>query len=288
MFRSRYIDPTTDFGFKRLFGQEDSKQILKAFLEAVLELPRPIADLSYIPAEQLPTAALFGGGIYDVYCVDTEGQRFIVEMQRGRQVHFKERSLYYATFPITQQVQRGETEYPFWLLPIYIIGVLNFRLDDDPRHLRRIQLCDSETGTLFYHKLTFVYIELPKFQAELTRSLSPADQWVYMLRHMPALMDIPTELDQEPFTQAFERAEEAALSPDERIRYERSRKDTLDERGRIMSARQEGLQEGLQEGRQEGAREKALEIARALLRQGVEQAAIIQATGLSPEDLEQL
>lgn len=102
MLTSRYIDPTTDFGFKRLFGREDSKEILAAFLEAVLELPHPIADLSYIPPDQLPASPEERTGIYDVHCIDSEGRRFIVEMQRGQQVFFRERSLYYATFPITQ------------------------------------------------------------------------------------------------------------------------------------------------------------------------------------------
>src|SRR3954468_14940507 len=109
---ARYIDPKTDFGFKRLFGQEDSKGILKQFLFDVLELPHPIQDLTYIPPEQLPASPEDRTGIYDVYCVDTVGQRFIVEMQRGWQVYIKDRVLYYATFPIIQQAQKG-TEWRF-------------------------------------------------------------------------------------------------------------------------------------------------------------------------------
>ncbi len=276
MMTSRYIDPTTDFGFKRLFGEEDSKEILKAFLDAILELPHPIADLNYIPTEQRPASADERAGIYDVYGVDTEGQRFIVEMQRGRQIHVKERSLYYATFPITQQVQRGEVLYLYRLLPIYVITVLNFGLDSDPRHRRRIQLCDVATGQPFYTGLTFVYIELPKFQTTLDPSLSLADKWMYMLRNLPALMDIPSELDQMPFTEVFRRAEEAALSPAERERYERSRKETLDEQGRIITAHQEGRAEGI------------LSIARQMLADGEDRAKIARYTGLTLVELERI
>jgi predicted transposase/invertase (TIGR01784 family) len=285
----RYIDPTTDFGFKRLFGQEDSKEILKAFLEATLDLPRPIAELTYMPAEQLPTAQEERTGIYDVYCVDSEGQRFIVEMQRARQLHFKERSLYYVTFPIVQQVQRGKTAFPFLLLPVYCVAVLNFPMDDDSRHLRRIQLRDSETGTLFYDKLTFVYIELPKFHGALEHGLSPADQWVYLLRHMPALMDIPTELDHEPFTSAFDIARYAALSSAEQMVYERSLQRTLDERAVAIAAREEGReegrQEGLEQGRQEGMKQAKFEMARTMLAQGIDRATVAQVTGLSADEL---
>lgn len=152
-------------------------------------------------------------------------------------MYVREQSLYAATFPI---IERGEAPYPDRQWPIYAIAVLNVRLDTDPRHRRRIQLCDTATGQPFYTGLTFVYIELPKFQTALDPALSLADKWVYMLRYLPGLMDIPTELDQTPFMEAFARAEVAALSPAERERYERSRKDSLDEQGRMLTAHQEG------------------------------------------------
>ncbi|NJL34864.1 MAG: PD-(D/E)XK nuclease family transposase [Chloroflexaceae bacterium] len=277
---SRYIHPTTDFGFKRLFGQEDSKEILRGFLNAILTLPRPIVELSYIPSEQLPGSADERSGIYDVYCMDSEGQRCIVEMQRARQAFLKERSLYYVTFPIVQQMRRGTNEYPFRLLPIYSIAVLNFRLDDDPRHMRHVNLRDAATGALFYDKLTFVYIELPKFTATLDDDLSLADKWVYMLRNMPALVDIPAELADEPFPEAFQLAEEAALSPDERIVYEGSLKRTMDE--------QSIYQTGRREGREEARLETQLEIAQAMLARGIDRATVAQVTGLCEEVLSQL
>ena len=273
MMTSRYIDPTTDFGFKRLFGEEDSKEILKAFLDAILELSHPIADLSYIPTEQRPASADERGGIYDIYAFDTAGRRFVVSMQHRQSIYVREQSLYAATFPI---IERGESPYPDRQWPIYVIAVLNFRLDNDPRHRRRIQLCDTATGQPFYTGLTFVYIELPKFQTALDPALSIADKWVYMLRYLSGLMDIPTELDQTPFTEVFARAEEAALSPAERERYERSRKDTLDEQGRIMTAHQEG------------AIKQAMAIARQMLAEGEERAKIARYTGLSLEDVAQL
>jgi predicted transposase/invertase (TIGR01784 family) len=272
MVTSRYIDPTTDFGFKRLFGQEDSKDILKSFLQAVLNLPRPIAELTYMPGEQLPDSASERSGIYDIYCIDSVGQRFVVEMQRLRQSFFKDRSLYYATFPITQQIRRGETDFPFRLLPIYVIAILNFAMDSDPRYLRRVELRDSETHQLFYDKLFLVYIELPKFRRSLDEHLSPGDEWIYLLRNLPELESIPAALDKEPFTRAFQISEEAALSPAERQRYEASLQRTLDERGVYLT----------------GRRDARLEIARALRARGLDSAEISQITGLSAEELDTL
>jgi hypothetical protein len=104
---TRFIGPKTDFGFKRLFGQEDSKDILKQFLTDVLELAYPIDDLEYIPSEQLPTLPGERTGVYDIYCVDTVGQRFIVEMQRGWQLYIKDRMRFYVAFPILHQGRKG-------------------------------------------------------------------------------------------------------------------------------------------------------------------------------------
>jgi predicted transposase/invertase (TIGR01784 family) len=306
---TRYIDPKTDFGFKRLFGQEDSKGILKQFLFDVLELPHPIQDLTYIPPEQLPASPEDRTGIYDVYCIDTAGRRFIVEMQRGWQVYIKDRVLYYVTFPIIQQAQKG-AEWRFELEPIYCIAILDFVLDDndkkndeasDAQYLRRIQLADVKTQKIFYDKLTFVYIELPKFKQTVTQLQTDTDRWIYLLRHMPELQDIPAELAAESFTQAFAIAREAALSPQERLQYEislkiaRDRFATLD--GAHFKGLQEGREKGLQEGRKEGRKEgrdeglkeglqqARLEVARTMLTSGLDITLIVQVTGLPAETI---
>lgn len=272
MISTRYIDPTTDFGFKRLFGREDSQEILKAFLLAVLKLPHPIAELTYLPTEQLPNIPDDRLGIYDVYCIDTSGRRFIVEMQRNRQSYFKERSLYYATFPIAQQVQKGDKDPPFALLPIYVIAVLNFAIDNDTQYIRRIQLTNVETGKVFYDKLTFVFIELSKFTGALDQLQDDIDRWIYLLRHMPSLQDIPAELAHAPFPQAFKIAEQAALSPEEHLRYEASLKRTLDERSIYFTGRQD----------------EKVQIARGLLARNLDPQTISAVTGLSAEDLQRL
>lgn len=290
MSYTRYIDPTTDFGFKRLFGQEESKDILKGFLFDVLHLPAPIADLNYISNEQLPVSEEERWGIYDVYCIDTEGRRFIVEMQRNRQIGFKECLVYYVTFPITQQAEKGKRFVQ--LLPIYCVSVLNFRLDEEPEYLRRIQLANIANGKVFYDKLTFVIIELPKFDQPLTPEMSREDRWIYLLQHMPALSDVPVELTDEPFIQAFDIARAAALTPDERVVYEQNLKRMRDEHGVLTTAHIEGLEEGLEQGikqgREEGRREERLQIARAMRASGIDLATIAQTTGLSEQEITEL
>lgn len=281
---SRYIDPTTDFGFKRLFGQEDSKEILKRFLFDVLDLSHPIRELSYLPIEQLPLTPEERRSIYDVYCLDEAGQRFIVEMQRGWQANFKERSLYYSTFPITHQAEKG-SQWGYELLPIYCLAILNFQMEDDARYVRRVQLADVETGETFYDKLTFVFIELPKFERTLAELTTAADKWIYLLKRMPELQDIPAELAEAPFTEAFATAEQSALSPQERWVYEASLKQARDYTATLKGAEWKGHEKGLKEGREEGREETQKEIARSMLAQGLDTALIAELTNLSEAEV---
>lgn len=275
---SRYIDPKTDFGFKRLFAQEDSKDILKQFLFDVLNLTHPIEELTYIPNEQLPQGADERIGVYDVYCKDVIGQRFIVEMQRANQTFIRDRVLYYSTFPIIHQAKKG-TSWQFELMPIYCIAIVNFSIDTDSAYLRRVQLMDTSTKTVFYDKLSYVYIELPKFDKAIHEVNSEADKWIYLLKNMPELQDIPAELANEPFTHAFEMAEQSALSPRERLLYEASLKSARDTYAEIMTARQEGREEGREEGIEEGRRT----IARSMFTRGLDIKLIAELTEL-PED----
>jgi predicted transposase/invertase (TIGR01784 family) len=270
---TRYIDPKTDFGFKRLFGQEDSKDILKQFLFDVLALPYPIQDLSYIPNEQLPTVPGERVGVYDVYCVDALGRRFIVEMQRGWQLHIKDRVLYYCVFPILHQGRKGG-QWGFELVPIYCIAIINFALENDETdlsYLRRVQLMDTDSKEVFYDKLTFVYVELPKFHLTPEQLTSEADKWIYLLKYMPELQDIPAELTTEQFAHAFEIARETALSEEERWQYEMSLKKERDTYATVESARIKGLEEGRAEGIQQGIEQGIQQGIEQGIQQGIEQ-----------------
>lgn len=280
---SRYIDPKTDFGFKRLFAQEDSKDILKQFLCDVLKLTHPIEELTYIPNEQLPQGADERIGVYDVYCKDVVGQRFIVEMQRANQTFIRDRVLYYSTFPIIHQAKKG-TSWQFELLPIYCIAIVNFTIDTGTAYLRRVQLMDTDAKTVFYDKLTYVYIELPRFGKAIHEVSSEADKWIYLLKNMPELQDIPAELANEPFTHAFEMAEQSALSPPERLLYEASLKSARDAYAEIITARQEGREEG----REEGIEESRRAIARSMFVRGLNIKLIAELTELTEDELRNL
>ena len=151
---------------------------------------------------------------------------------------------------------------------------------------------DTTAKTVFYDKLTYTYIELPKFDKEAGELTEAIDKWIYLLKYMPELQDIPAELANDPFPHAFEIAQEAALSPRERIQYEASLKSARDAYAEIMSARQKGLEEGREagreEGREEGREDGKQEIARNMLQAGFAVDIIANITQLTVEQIANL
>ena len=130
LLKDRYINPFTDFGFKKLFGSEVNKDLLIAFLNTLLPAEVGIvADLSFLPNEQVGRSEYDRRAIFDLFCENEKGEKFIVEMQRAKQNYFKDRSIFYATFPIQQQAQSGA--WNFCLKAVYMVGILDFVFDED-------------------------------------------------------------------------------------------------------------------------------------------------------------
>ena len=126
--KARFINPFTDFGFKKIFGEEASKPLLIDFLNSLLPEKNQIVNLTFKNNEQLGSSELDRKAIYDIYCENDKGEKFIVELQKAKQNYFKERTIYYSTFPIREQAEKGEWNYN--LTAIYCIGILDFTFDD--------------------------------------------------------------------------------------------------------------------------------------------------------------
>jgi predicted transposase/invertase (TIGR01784 family) len=126
--KAKYLNPFTDFGFKKIFGEEASKPLLIDFLNALLPKTDKIVDLAFKNNEQLVQTDLDRKAIYDIYCENEKGEKLIVELQKAKQNYFKERTVYYSTFPIKEQAEKGEWNYN--LKAVYCIGILDFTFDD--------------------------------------------------------------------------------------------------------------------------------------------------------------
>jgi predicted transposase/invertase (TIGR01784 family) len=253
---SKYINPFTDFGFKRIFGEEFNKDLLIDFLNELLrEEEGTITNITYMTPEQLGITASERRAVFDIYCENERGEKFIVEMQKAKQKYFKDRSVYYSSFPIQQQAIRGD-EWNFELKAIYTIGILDFVFEEDQSEadklLYKVKLTDVETQRVFYDKLTYIYLEMPKFRKTESELETRFDQWLYVLKNLPHLEQYPARLRDRVFKKLFEVAEIAAFTPIERVAYEESVKIYRDLKNVMDTAVEESFSKGRLEGLAEG------------------------------------
>lgn len=276
--KEKFVNPFTDFGFKKLFGSEPNKDLLIDFLNEVLPAKHRIKDLSYNNPEVLGATKENRNAIFDLYCTTENGDRIIVEMQQAKQNYFKERSIFYSSFPIQEQGLKGG--WYFSLAAVYLVGILDFTFSEDAsektvRH--EIKLKDQECR-VFYDKLTYIYLEMPNFQKTESELETNFDKWMYVLKQLPDLERRPKVLQERVFKKLFEAAAIANFTPDERAGYEYSLKHYRDLYAVITTAYDEGKGEGIAEGR--------AEIIKTLLANGMSVSAVAAATGWSESAIE--
>ena len=239
-FVEKFIDPFTDYGFKRLFGEEPNKELLLDFLNELLKSEQGnITSLTYLKSDKLGHSEDDRKAVFDLYCENEDGEKFIVELQKTKQKFFKDRTVYYSTFPIREQAQRG-SDWSFELKAVYTIAILDFVFDsdmDEPGKFRYdVKLTDTESCKVFYDKLTFIYLEMPKFSKPITALESRFDKWMYVIRNLNKLDRIPNELRESIFEQLFEVAEIARFSQEEASAYEESLKSYRDLKNSLDTA----------------------------------------------------
>ena len=291
-FKDKYVNPYTNFGFKKLFGTEINKDLLISFINSLLHGREVVKDLTYLNTEHLGTSETDRKAVFDVYCENEKGEKILVEMQRGIQQYFKDRSLYYATFPIREQGQKGEWDYQ--LKAVYIIGILNFTFDKDNDNYfhHEVQLLDNKTKEVFYDKLTFIYLEMPKFNKTEDELTSMFEKWLFVLRNLSRLMERPKALQERIFTKLFEAAEIAKFTKLEYDSYEESLKAYRDWKNTIDTEKkiswEEGHEKGREEGFEEGQEKKTIEMARNLKVKGIPINIIVECSGLTEEEINAL
>ena len=288
IFRDRYINPYTDFGFKMLFGTEMNKELLISFINSLLSGKEVIRDLTYLNTEHLGTSEADRRAVFDVYCENERGEKILIEMQRGEQQFFKDRSLYYATFPIREQGEKGEWDYR--LKAVYVIGILNFKFDSEVDNYfhHEVQLMDVCTKQVFYDKLTFIYLEMPKFNKSEDELGTLFDKWLFVLRNLSRLMARPAALQDRIFTRLFEAAEIAKFTKEQYEAYEENLKMYRDWQNTIVTAEQKGMAKGKAEGIAKGRMEQNIANARSMKLAGLDYEIISQVTGLSKDEIDKL
>ena len=282
--KEKYINPFTDFGFKKLFGTELNKDLLIDFLnEVILPQNKKIADLKYRSNEYMGQTELDRKAIFDLYCISSVGERFIVEMQKAKQNYFKDRSVFYSTFPIQEQAQTGDWNYK--LAAIYTVGILDFAFSDEEttdkkndkiKEVRHEVKLKNQKCEVFYDKLTFIYLEMPHFTKTEEELETTYDKWLYVLKHLPSLTERPMKLQEKIFQRLFEAAEIAKFTPEEKEQYEESLKSYRDLKNVIDTSYGEGKVEGKSE------------IVVNMIKKGLPFDLICEMTGFSIEQIKKL
>jgi len=276
---TKYINLFTDFGFKKIFGSEANKDLLINFLNTLLKDKEKIKDLTFLKNEHLGFTELDRKAIFDLHCENEKGEKFIVELQNVKQQFFKDRSLFYVSFPIQEQAKRG-INWNYELKAVYCIGILNFRFDDENKNdlvvaenlkkdskrkiklpkrvVNTVKLMDIDTKEVFYDKLTFVYVQIPNFKKKITELETNEDKWFFLFKNLERLKSIPEQVQEEIFKRIFEIAEIAMYKEAERMIYLDSLKHYWDLKNSYDFATISGYNEGLEKGLEQGL-EKGLE-----------------------------
>ena len=296
---TKFINPFTDVGFKRIFGQEINKDLLIDFLNSLLEGERHISDIHFLDKEIQGESIEDRNCIYDIYCTDDNGEQFIVEMQNRRQAFFRERAVYYLSRAIARQGERG-SNWQFDLKAVYGIFFLNFQLESIGQKLRTdVCLEDRDTHEPFSDKLRFIFLQLPLFDKEEHECDNNFERWIYVLKNMETLQRLPFKARNAVFQKLEEIVDIASLSKEDRMKYDESIKVYRDnlvtelyavqkglEQGLqqgIQQGLKQGIQQGIQQGLKQGIQQSQADIARRMKSKGYAAAKIADMTGLSPE-----
>ena len=284
-YKFKYADLLNDEVFKLVFGRESTKDVMIEFLNQVI-LDRKIVDLEFIDKEMHPIERDAKGTVYDMFCKTDDGSRIIVEVQRRKQPFYPERALYYSTFQIQRQVEAGAEYYDF--LPVYVVSILDFKMDDDPdaNAVRTAyRLYEEASHKLLTDRVTFIFIELPKF----TKTVEELDGNIlegmyFCFKNMTELESRPEVLDHQIFTKIFDVTELYNMDQDTRDKVLANMTTERDLRNQMTYAREEGRVEG----REEGHVEERAKNAKNLRDLGVDPEIIAKATGLTVEEIQNL
>ena len=291
----KYADLLDDEVFKLVFGRESTKDVMIEFLNQVI-LDRRIVDLQFIDKEMHPIERDSKGSVYDMFCKTDDGSRIIVEVQRRKQPFYPERALYYSTFQIQRQVEAGAESYDF--LPVYVISILDFKMDNNSEGkevLTTYRLYEETSHKLLTDRVTFIFIELPKFQKVLDDLDGNILEGMYFcFKNIAVLEKRPEVLDHQIFTRIFAVAELYNMDKATRDKVLQKMTTERDLRNQMAYAREEAIREGREKGRAEGHAEGhaegmaqgKVETIRKMLAGGIPATAIAEALGMTIEQCE--
>jgi len=280
-----FLDPTNDFAFKKIFGNEKKKTILISFLNSILRLEgkQTINDVTLLNPNQAPQIKGAKESILDVRCHDHSDTTYIVEMQVLNQAFFDKRVLYYVSKAYSNQLDKGDSYHK--LAPVIFLGILNFNFTQSLRCVSTHTIHEVETKEHVFKDFRFTLAELPKFTKTEQELETIEDKWLYFLKHAKRLKAVPSVIREQAIQDAFEIANELNWSKQELEMYEKRALYIQDEIQRVNFGYQQGLEKGEKKGMEKGRTAEKLETVENMLAIGLSIEQIAQVTGLSEEEI---
>lgn len=295
-----FISPLTDMSFKRLFGQEESKALMIDFLNSLAGEGDRIRDITYIDKEYIPACSSGRAMLYDIVCRTDSGEYVVVEMQQHRHASFVDRILCYLSRLVDRQTRRGRRWDYGTLRNVTCICLTGFRMDRRDRAaeggstwIRDTVLTDRYGSGELTGRIRAVFLELPSFRKREGECRTQLEKWLFILKNMEKLKEIPFKDESEIFREVEEKMNTVGLTPEEYDRYWNSLDLYRVNRSMMETARKDGIQmgerRGMRKGRKEGMKEgemrERLRTARAMLEEGFTIAQVTRITGLTPKDI---
>lgn len=193
--------------------------------------------------------------IFDLLCTGPDGEQFIIEVQRFNQQFFRDRAVYYGSRLINDQAPKGGN-WNYSLKEVYFIGLMGFSFDgsDEEEYLHPVLLTYANTGKVFYEKLQYFFIEIPKFKKTEKQLKSRLDKWIFVLKNLGRLEKIPVILKNSIFLKLFKEAAVSNLTKEELMKYEEDLMAAWDEYA-IKETQEKEKKAMLEKGREEGKAE---------------------------------
>jgi predicted transposase/invertase (TIGR01784 family) len=241
----RYLDPTNDLAFKRIFGTEKNKDILIHFLNDVLSRQgeNGIKDVTFLNTVLHPTTLEKKSGIIDVLCTDEKGIKYIVEMQVGEVSGFAKRAQFYASQVYVNQVNKGESYYT--AKEVVFLALLDFIMFKEKEYYKSEHIVLDKRS--FEHDLkdfSYVFVELKKFSKTIEELETNEDRWLYFFKHTdePENMDKLIKNSEQVIKKAYDELSASNWTNEELLNYEaleKVRRDIIARESLITSRAEE-------------------------------------------------
>ena len=292
--QSVYINPLTDFGFKKLFLK---KELMIAFLNDIIGTN--IEDIHYEPTEGLGAHPRERKAIFDILCTTQDGEHFIVEMQLGEQTYFRDRAMFYASHAIRKQAPRKK-DWNYELKAVYVVSILNFIVfkEEEAKDIviERVCLYRKNAKMPYSKKLNLIFVELPKFNKTEKELETNTDTWLFLFKNTFELKTCPPEITKEIFKSFLEEAKVEYLTQEEMETYAKSLRNSYEVMDianfATVKGRKEGFIEGEKRGFIKGEKRGLIEgekgMTRKLIQRGMSIEEILPLTNLTREQIQKL